>query len=193
VNVALFSYFTDGDREYLARAWVVEPSGGASEASDGLSTRRETWNGRDWYSSFGVESDRREWSDAQRFGFISAGGGRWYSRTLSALPIGGRVFVCVPGVGYVGVGKVVGEACEADTALLTVDGTQTRFRDLHLTGVYTHDNGEPEVIVPVEWIATVPLQQAVWEKGMFANQNSACKLRNRYTLDRLSSAFGLED
>jgi len=27
---------------------------------------------------------------------------------------------------------------------------------------------------------------------MFANQNSACKLRNRFTLDRLAEAFGLE-
>lgn len=193
VNVALFSYFRDGDNEYLARAWVVEPTEKALDASEGSAARKETWNGRDWYASFGIESDLRDWSDAQKFGFIGAGGGRWYSRTLSALPIGGRVFVCVPGTGYVGVGKIIGEACEADTAVLTVNGAEVRFRDLQLSGRYAHDNGESEVIVPVEWMATVPLSQAVWEKGMFANQNSACKLRNRFTLDRLSSAFGLED
>lgn len=28
---------------------------------------------------------------------------------------------------------------------------------------------------------------------MFANQNSACKLRNRFTLDTLYSVFGLDD
>ena len=193
VNAALFAYFKDGDNEYLARGWVVEPAENAAASKASTSARREVWNGRDWYCSFGLESGRREWGDAQRYGFISAGGGLWYSRTLSALPIGGRVFVCVPGTGYVGVGTVTGQACEADGATLTVDGVETAFRDLALNGSYVHDNGEPEVIVPVEWIATVPATQAVWEKGMFANQNSACKLRSRFTLDRLLGAFHLTD
>jgi hypothetical protein len=30
-------------------------------------------------------------------------------------------------------------------------------------------------------------------KGMFANQNSACRLRNRFTLEQLAAAFELED
>jgi hypothetical protein len=28
---------------------------------------------------------------------------------------------------------------------------------------------------------------------MFANQNSACKLRNRFTRDTLAAAFGLDE
>ena len=50
-----------------------------------------------------------------------------------------------------------------------------------------------EYVVPVSWERTRSRADAVWVKGMFANQNSACKLRNRFTLDQLATAFGLED
>jgi predicted nuclease with TOPRIM domain len=50
-----------------------------------------------------------------------------------------------------------------------------------------------EYIVSVEWIKNVPKHEAVWEKGMFANQNSACKLRNQFTIERLTDWFRLED
>ncbi|WP_260869532.1 (deoxy)nucleoside triphosphate pyrophosphohydrolase [Paenibacillus sp. Y412MC10] len=42
-------------------------------------------------------------------GFISAGQGKWYSNTLNLLKPGARVFVCIPKVGYVGVGIVTDE------------------------------------------------------------------------------------
>ena len=48
---------------------------------------------------------------------------------------------------------------------------------------------DAEWVVPVEWKKTVPTSQAYWEKGLFANQNSACKLRQEFTLDRLSQHF----
>jgi hypothetical protein len=47
-------------------------------------------------------------------------------------------------------------------------------------------------VVPVRWLATRPREEAVWERGMFANQNSACKLRNRFTLDELVRQFDLD-
>src|SRR5665647_1894274 len=37
--------------------------------------------------------------------------------------------------------------------------------------------------------ATVPKSQAVWQKGMFANQNSGARLRNSFTLGILHGAF----
>lgn len=193
VNVALFSYFKDGDREYLARAWVVEPGETIAGKSDAGQARKEPWNGRDWYVSFGTDGDVRDWEDARRFGFVSAGGGDWYSRTLAALPVGARVFACIPKTGYVGVGKVTGPAADARSAKLVVDGTEQAFASLPLKGSYQHTNGEPEVVVPVEWIRTRPANDAIWEKAMFANQNSACKLRSRFTLDRLAAAFGLDE
>lgn len=47
--------------------------------------------------------------------------------------------------------------------------------------------------MPVEWTTIRPRELAVRKKGLFANQNSACKLRNRFTLNTLYTEFGLED
>lgn len=38
-----------------------------------------------------------------------------------------------------------------------------------------------------------PVSEAYWEKGMFANQNSACKLRQEFTLNRLVQHFHLDE
>jgi hypothetical protein len=46
--------------------------------------------------------------------------------------------------------------------------------------------------VPVRWFTSKPRTGAYWEKGMFANQNSACKLRQEFTLDRLATHFGVD-
>jgi hypothetical protein len=59
-------------------------------------------------------------------------------------------------------------------------------------GEYVGNPDRVERAVRVEWIKTVPKDQAIWEPGMFANQNSACKLRNKFTLERLIVAFGLD-
>lgn len=192
VNVLFFRYFEDGDRQYLARTLlldqeqtVVAPSSGAANKT------KEPWNGIDWYVSFGEEPSR-SWADARRYGFVSAGGGDWFSRTLRNLPVGARVFVCIPKAGYVGVGRVTGAAAPYGEAVLALDGTEQRFADLSLSGSYLHENREPEWIVPVKWIATRPREDAFWRPGMFANQNSAARLRNKYTLDQLYAEFGVD-
>src|SRR3954454_23364290 len=83
--------------------------------------KREDWNGRDFYYSAG-EGDRRRWPDMARYGFVSAGGGRWYSRTLRALRPGHRVWAHIPRVGYVGVGEVLAPVVPVgDTGLLQAE------------------------------------------------------------------------
>jgi hypothetical protein len=56
-----------------------------------------------------------------------------------------------------------------------------------------HDNGEAEWILPVEWLKTVPQESAFREKGLFANQNSAVRLRSSFTLQRLEEHFQVND
>jgi hypothetical protein len=54
--------------------------------------------------------------------------------------------------------------------------------------------GSPrEWIVPVTWGHAVPRESAFWRTGFFANQNSACKLRARFTIDEVSRHFGVVD
>jgi hypothetical protein len=198
VNVVFFRYFRDGDREYVARSWLLDE---AAVRPSGPGTRRggtrEPWNGLDWYVSFGDEDPGRSWDDARKYGFVSAGGGPWYSKTLRGLPVGARVFAYIPQAGYVGVGTSTGEARQFDDAFVTVDGEQQKLSELPLTGTYHYppadDEDKAEYVVPVEWISTRPKEQALHKKGLFANQNSACKLRNRFTLNALYAEFGLDD
>ncbi len=50
-----------------------------------------------------------------------------------------------------------------------------------------------EYMVAVSWLKTVPREEAYWEKGLFAVQHTACRLRNQFTIERLTRHFGLED
>ena len=38
-----------------------------------------------------------------------------------------------------------------------------------------------------------PSRLGFWEKGIFASQHSACKLRQEFTLERLADHFSLDD
>ncbi|MGH8454577.1 MAG: hypothetical protein ACRESW_08500 [Nevskiales bacterium] len=81
------------------------------------------WNG-EYYVSFGHD-DKRDWEEARKYGFISGGGSAWYSGTLSMLDPGARVWVNVPGTGYVGVGKVIEPIVPVDDFMVPQsDGSQ---------------------------------------------------------------------
>lgn len=199
INIVFFRYFEDEGRRYLARTWLIDETrptraGSAQEQGD----TKEAWNGQDWYVVMGEDSGSRSWDDARSYGFISAGGGRWFSRTLIKLTTGARVFAYVPQVGYVGVGMVIGEARPVSSAVLEVEGKPQRFADLELAATYRHEGDDldeslAEYVVPVAWIKTVPREEGLWVAGMFANQNSACKLRSRFTLEELQKAFDLDE
>lgn len=200
IKVMLFRYFSDNGNDYLARTWLNRPANETGQGGPGRNSTQAAWNGADWYVAFGTESARRVWEDARKYGFVSAGGGDWYSRSLRKLPEGARIFVHIPGSGYVGVGTVAGPAQPATTARITFEGTDVQFRTLELQGTYGLDSGSlsqdgvdtNEYVVPVRWINTVSPAQAFWRKGLFANQNSACKLRHELTLSEVTKAFNLD-
>ena len=199
VNAVFFSYLEDEGRRYLARSWLArddESDGGGTAFVKNKKGKRAEWNGHDWFVSFGAYSGGRVWEDGRKYGFVSAGGGAWYSRTLRDLPEGARVNVYIPQRGYVAVGEVTGPAQRFDAARVTVDGADAALASQPLVGTYERGtDGEPETdeqaewVVPVKWFTTVPAEQAYREKGMFANQNSACKLRQQFTLERLAQHF----
>ncbi len=195
INAVFFQYFKEGQSEYLSRSWLIDPVQVETQASKVVKSRgKEQWNGVDFYISFG-DDKRRSWEDAVKYGFIAAGGGKWYSNTLSLLPIGARVFVCIPKAGYVGVGIVREQVVRINDFMVDVDGVQTPILQLPLNapdmGNGSDDPELSEYLVRVDWINTKSVNEAVWEKGMFANQNSACKLRNKFTVERLTEIFEL--
>ena len=191
INAVFFSAFTDGSNRYLSRAWMIDPQ----ETQQLVSTRgaREPWNG-EFYVSFG-ENAERNWDDARQYGYISAGGGQWYSNTLNMLAEGDRVWVNIPKTGYVGVGIVSGERQRIDE--LCVNGQPLTSLPTQID--YSDFAAEPDEIaeyaVPVKWIYTVPTAKAFSETGLFGNQNTVCKptaTKWRHTVDRLKATWGVE-
>jgi hypothetical protein len=155
------------------------------------------WNQQDFYVSFGA-NDQRLWEEAVELGFISAGGGEWYSRSLQMLKPGHRVFVYIPkgnGVGgYVGVGTVTAEAMPAKDFMVSRNGNAVPY--LSITGApdarqFMDDPKMAEWVVPVEWLVTRSRQDAVKDSDLFANQNCATKLTHGYTIKKLTEAFGV--
>ncbi|MDA8350209.1 MAG: hypothetical protein M0038_15665 [Pseudomonadota bacterium] len=195
INAIFFRVFKDADREYLARVWLRDPTEAAADPNTHSS---EEWNG-EYYVSFG---GKRDWEEARRYGFISGGGGPFYSRTLSKLSPGDRIWVNVPGSGYVGVGEVTGKSEHIDDARIEqADGQKVPLKDIEGLKIgqstHAHDRGEMgEYIVPVKWIKTVPLAQAVKERGLFGNQNTVAQPRAerwRHTVERLRVRFGIRE
>ena len=196
INAVFFQHFEDEGKEYLTRTWLHDPRDVRARAG-GERDKKELWNGRDFYVSLG-ESEVRSWDDCRRYGFVSGGQGRWYSQTLEMLYPEARAFVCLPGSGYVGVGTVKERSQPVRDFTVEIAGKETPILDVKdLKATHMSQNADDpercEYLVRVNWIRTLPREEALWETGMFANQNTACRLRNRFTLKRLTEHFGLEE
>ncbi len=192
IRVVLFHAFQDEGRLYLTRAWLNEPAILSTEGSSSPVSKGE-WNG-EFYVSFG-EGDHRRWNDAKQYGFVSAGGGEWYVRTLRMLQPRNRIWVSVPGKGYVGVGVVNGPARRYGEFRIKQNGSHVPIAEVKLEAPDASDEGHGEHYVGVEWIKAVNLQQAVKERGFFGNQNTVAQPRSPkwdFTVDRLKSLWGVD-
>jgi len=198
INAVFFRVFKDGDREYIARVWLRDPTAIDAVEVAGTGDSAE-WNG-EYYVSFGHNLTHRNWEDALKYGFISGGGGSWYSNTLQMLTPGARIWANVPGgVGYVGVGTVVEPVVRVDEFMVE-DGSGSKVPITKAPlkgpeiGKHADDPERSEYLVRVKWIKTVPLDKAVKEKGFFGNQNTVAKPTSpkwNYTVERLKERFGV--
>ncbi|MFE2864999.1 endonuclease NucS domain-containing protein [Embleya sp. NPDC059259] len=193
INAAAFEYYEDHGSRYLARTMLRDDTNAPAAKPAPMTRTREPWTGEDWYSALG-EDGIRSWDDARRLGFVSAGGGTWFSQGLRRPRIGHRVHVYIPRVGYVGVGEVDGEIAPFVEARVKVDGRHVRLAEQTLAGTYRHpgDDTDPdlaEYVLPVRWLSTVDRIDAVREQGMFASQHPMCRLHHAATLAILRRAF----
>lgn len=196
INVVFFQVFDHGGQQLLSRAWLIDP--GETQSNVATTTKakgaKEPWNG-EYYVSYGDPASR-SWEDARQYGFVSAGGGTWYSQTLKLLSPGDRVWVTIPKVGYVGVGRVK-EAVQAakDFRVSTPQGERSVLDVIkHADRIrpYIDDADRSEYFVRVEWLDTVPEGRAVKEVGLFGNQNTVCQPQTpkwRHTVERLKTYF----
>lgn len=194
INVLFFQVFTHGNQQLLSRTWLIDPAQTQINAAASTTNTGEPWNG-EFYCSFG-EGESRSWEEARKFGFVSGGGGSWYSRTLRLLNVGDRIWVKVPDVGFVGVGRVVGSAQPAASFKLQTPTGEFSALDVLKDGTYhrelVNDLERCEYFVPIKWLQAVPLNQAVRGIGLFGNQNTVCKptvQKWRSTVERLKQTF----
>ena len=122
----------------ISRTWFEED---IEESTPTEVKQKGPWNG-EYYASFGEGS--RNWEDARKYGFISAGGGSWYSKTLSLLSPGDRIWVNIPHTGYVGVGIVTEAVQQAKDTVFELEGEQVKMVDLSLLGDYFYSVSYPE-------------------------------------------------
>ncbi len=193
INVLCFQVFSHESDQLLSRAWLIDPAETQLSASTSGRAAKEPWNG-EYYVSFGHGSSR-SWDEAVRYGFVSAGGGSWYSNTLNLLSVGDRIWVKAPGHGFVGVGRVKGPREDAATFKIEVDGRERSAMDVLQADyhrAFIEDADRTEYFIPVKWLETVSLENAISEIGLFGNQNTVCAPKTpkwRHTIERLRQAF----
>jgi hypothetical protein len=187
VNAVFFSAFQDGGNQYLSRAWMIDP-GEVEERAINVGQRND-WNG-EYYASYGAHEGGRSWADAQKYNLFSAGGGRWYSKTLFKLKSGDRLWANIPKTGYVGVAEVTGEAVILEEFVkegIVLEGSYFSTAD--------HSEDDAEYFVPVKWLHTCNESDAVSEIGLFGNQNSIAQPRTpkwEHTVSRLKSIWNIK-
>ena len=115
---------------------------------------------------------------------------------MGLLNPGDRVWAKIPGSGFVGVGRVTGRVQRYRDFMVTTPEGEVPFSTVERNGHYhqqfADDDEKSEYFVPVHWLQTVPISQAVQEVGMFGNQNTVCKPTTpkwRSTVERLKGHF----
>lgn len=192
INVMFFQVFEHGGEQLLSRAWLIDPvETQVNVERSSVGENKEPWNG-EFYASYGD----RDWESARKFGFISGGGGAWYSQTLKLLQPGDRVWVKIPGTGYVGVARVLESVVSGENFYVSTEqGNQQIFNvianpERHLK--FSQDPERAEYFVRVKWLDTREVANAINEVGMFGNQNTVCRPTSkkwRQTVDRLKTYF----
>jgi len=194
INVLFFQVFASGEERLLSRAWLLDTAETQANVSTATTRTGEPWN-EEYYVNFG-QGHTRDWAEAVRYGFVSAGGNNWYSGPLKRLSVGDRIWVKAPQHGFVGVGVVTKTAARAtDFTLPTKQGERPALEVLS-TGTYhrefAEDPDRSEYFIGVRWLDTVPLEKAVYEAGLFGNQNTVAQPTTpkwRHTVDRLKQVF----
>ena len=190
INVVFFSCFRQGKKEFIGRAWLLDPE----EVEQRSETRRSSpWSGY-WFFNVGeFGGEHRNWDNCVRYGFLAAG---WRPSTdqLSRLSVGDKVFAYLKGKGggYVGLGEVTHERCPAKN--FVPNGHRKSLLDFELSADMGHHRNDPnkcEWVVGVKWKKTFPREKAKTFSGAAAHRAIVCKLRDQRTLDFLFREFNV--
>ena len=136
INTAFANVFDDNGHEFLATDWLMDQQE-VVERSE--SKKKLPWSGY-WYVNVG-EGPHRSWDDMRRYGFLAAGGGRFYSSRLEQLNVGDTIFGYQKKAGYVGRGMVTSTAKMARD--FEIDGVPLLSKSLKQSDLGGVDKFEP--------------------------------------------------
>jgi hypothetical protein len=149
-----------------------------------------------WYFNVGDGSHRR-WKDNIKYGYVGGGQKSVFRDAVEGLSRGDVIAAYISARGYVGVGKIVGEARPAREFRLK-DGTL--LIDKKDVAPKIKDNLESlddcEWMAPVKWVATVGRKEAYFEKksGLFTARAVRATLAHKpETIKFIQEKFGIHD
>ncbi len=187
INTAFFNTFEREGETFLTTDWLLDQEEVTERAER---KAKAPWSGL-WYYNVG-QSESRSWEDMRRYGFLAAGGGKYYSDFLSKLSPDDRVCAYQKQYGYVGFGIVT--ASSVPVRDFVVNGKPILGQPLDCPGM-AHDAENldlSEYLVGINWRKTVPLSEAKTFPGVFANQNIVCKLRDTATVEFVKRKFAID-
>lgn len=208
IRCVRLSPHADGDRVFLdvqqvlplpeAKVWVSEVREKQAEARQARA-REAQWSGL-WFVNIGMDDARmpvvgedgkrygRHWDNCVTLGYVAAGGGERYSDALKRLAVGDQILAYQKGRGYLGYGIVTAPAAPIDQ--FRVRGTESLAEFLNSAD---HNSSRPkekwEYAVAVDWKAHTDLEHPKTFKGIFANQNVVCRLKDLKTIQYLRQEF----
>ncbi len=179
--------------DFLRKEFSSENSIGAENGGESEELKIE-WIG-DWFINVGVGKNQRSWADCQKYGFISAGQSAKLAAAMRKLEVGSTFFAYVGGRGYVGYGRVVEAAVPIKSFTVGSENTPLLDMDLEAEGLAQNSNNLElsEWVARVDWLKTLPKEQALWATGLFAHVGTICRLRDEETLEFLYSKFDISN
>jgi hypothetical protein len=192
INVVFFTCFQHNGVELVGRSWLLDPEEVEERSESRISS---VWSGF-WFVNVGEDfkDPHRSWEDCERYGFLSAGGGRKFSNQIRRLEVGDKVFAYLSRHGYVGFGEVTHEAVMARD--FNVNGRALlELSDIQQPGLKVQaDNPElSDWVVGIQWAKTFPRDEAKKFQDIFVFPSVVCKLRDARTEDFLRREFAVEE
>lgn len=145
------------------------------------------------------EGEHRCWDDCKSYGFLSAGQDKKYSKYFNVFKKGDIVIAYFNHSkirGYVGIGRVIDETKKINDFLY--NGLKLNQVTLKQDKIFTNsENDKSEYLVKVEWIKTVDIKDAKWNKkiGLFTNPRVVASLefeKQKITKEFLEKEFDIK-
>lgn len=144
---------------------------------------------------FTISYAGRSWSDALKYGFLSANTGG-SGRSLYNVQAGDTVYCHIAGSGFVGIGECIATAVPMTEFTVSINDKEIPITEAQWISEEARKTLDPnkEIFIRVVWKKYVAEQEAgFWEKGMTSVPLVAYTLTDKATYKKVKEHFGYKD